>query len=224
MGGFEHAGRASLSCAGGLVLGYDPVMTAPSAIAAANPERVDQRVTLHGVPWAQYEALLAIRGDDPRPRMTYFDGELEFMSPSIDHEQIKKNIARLVEAWADILGLELQGYGSWTVRAKRAKAGAEADECYTLNGPDRPKRPDLAIEVVWTGDAVRKLQVWAALSVGEVWIYEAGEIHAYVLRDGVFVANAASVLLPGIDLTVLARLAQLRQSAAVRELRAIVTG
>jgi Uma2 family endonuclease len=51
---------------------------------------VDERVRLHGVPWADYERLVEIRGESAVPRMTYLQGELELMTPSHPHERIKK--------------------------------------------------------------------------------------------------------------------------------------
>lgn len=47
----------------------------------------DQRVVTYGVPWAHYEAQLALRGDASIPRMAYLDGALELMTPSKDHER-----------------------------------------------------------------------------------------------------------------------------------------
>src|SRR5262249_54578412 len=85
------------------------------------PREEDERVFLHGVSWAQYEAVLEMRGERSVPRLTYLEGTLELMSPSIDHEGIKTTIARLVEAYADEAGLPLNGYGSWTVKRARRK-------------------------------------------------------------------------------------------------------
>ena len=62
------------------------IQPVPSRLA---PEHMDQRVTLHGISWADYEALLAMRGDDGGVRLTYLEGELELMAPSIDHENTR---------------------------------------------------------------------------------------------------------------------------------------
>lgn len=184
----------------------------------------DQRVLLRGVPWAQYEALAALRGESAKPRMTYLDGDLELMSPSVNHEMIKTTLARLVEAWADLLDLDLQGFGSWTVKVEGKKRGAEADECYCLGGPDTPERPDLAIEVNWTSGGINKLEVWRGLGVREVWMWQADRIDVFVLDGEAYVASVGSALLPQMDLVLLARLARLRQREAVRELRGRVLG
>ena len=64
-------------------------------IPALNPptipiEHIDQRVCLHDINWEGYESFLALRGEQGGTRVTYLDGELELMSPSINHEIFKK--------------------------------------------------------------------------------------------------------------------------------------
>ena len=49
----------------------------------------DHIIVLHDVTWKDYERLIEIRGDRPAPRISYLEGEVEIMSPSKDHEQIK---------------------------------------------------------------------------------------------------------------------------------------
>jgi Uma2 family endonuclease len=91
--------------------------------------RIDQRVRLHGVSWQDFEALLAMRGDNGAVRVSYLEGELELMAPSIDHENLKTRLARLLEAYAEERGIELEGFGSWTLKTEALARGAEADEC-----------------------------------------------------------------------------------------------
>ncbi len=196
------------------------------ALRSLEPDlRLDQRVILRGVPWWQYEALLAHRGDASVPRLTYLEGALEIMSPAYDHEEIKKRFARLVEAWADATDTPLTGLGSWTIRRVDVERGAEADECYAIGdfgrrGP-RPAHPDIAIEVVWTHGGLDKLEVWRHLGVGEVWIWEDGEITAHAREGDGWLPAPMSRLLPGIDLPFIAELlAEDTQREAVRRLRA----
>ncbi|MCK6551851.1 Uma2 family endonuclease, partial [Myxococcota bacterium] len=142
-------------------------------------EDVDQRIVLHGVTWTEYEIMLAVRADRPTPRMTYLAGELELMSPSRSHEEIKKLIARLLETYALESGLVLEGYGSMTMRSAPDERGAEPDECYALGG--KKDRPDLAIEVVWTSRGLDKREVYRKLDIPELWIWEAGTITVHQL-------------------------------------------
>src|SRR5580698_9644540 len=113
-------------------------MSAAAVQALADvQEDADQRVFLHGVSWQRFLDVLAARGDSSAVRVTYIGGVLELMSPSINHEMIKKTLARLVEAYADELGLDLYGIGSWTLKSKLKKLGIEPDECYSIGKPSR---------------------------------------------------------------------------------------
>ena len=78
--------------------------------------------------------------------VTYLEGALEFMSPSEPHEDFKKLIARLLEAYAEEADIDLKGRGSTTFREEPKERGLESDECYSV-GPFAG-RPDIAIEVV----------------------------------------------------------------------------
>ena len=151
------------------------------------PDRIDQRVTLHGVRWQDYEALLAIRGESNAVRVAYLDGELELMSPSFEHETLKKTLGRLIETYADERGVDLIGCGSWTVRKEGAARGAEADECYVL-GPIQapPDVPDLAVEVVWTSGGLDKLEVYRGLGVPEVWFWQGGVLFIHLLAGDTY--------------------------------------
>lgn len=176
--------------------------TMAAAPAAARTE--DQRVVLHDVSWADFELILQIRGDHGGVRLAYLNGVLELMSPSVDHEGVKKTLARLLEAYAEQRGLFFNGFGSWTLkRATRARA-LEPDECYSLTA-GRPSQPDLAIEVVWTSGGIDKLEIYRGLGIGEVWFWREGVIEVHVLVDDRYERRERSVLLPDLDLVELAR-------------------
>jgi Uma2 family endonuclease len=148
-----------------------------------DPDSTDHFVYLQGR-WEDYERLLTMRGESSVPRITYLEGLIELMSPSRYHELDKKRFARLLEAWAEEAGVDLEGYGSWTLKKKRAKRGAEADECYTVNrrAVGERDRPDIAIEVIWTSGGIDKLEVYRKLGVREVWYYERGTLRFFALR------------------------------------------
>ena len=61
---------------------------------------------------------------------------------------------------------------------------------------------DLAIEVVWTSDGVKKLEIYQQLGVQEVWFWRKNRITVHLLApDGRYVEADQSQFLPGIDLT-----------------------
>ena len=197
--------------------------TTPVATVAA-PATTDQRVTFQDVTWAEFELILAIRGDKAGIRMTYLDGVLELMSPSIDHEGIKTVIARLLEIYALEMGISLNGFGSWTLKkAVRARA-LEPDECYSI-GIGRPARPDLAIEVIWTSGGIDKLEVYRGLGVGEVWMWRDGAIEINFLVGDRYDRRERSVVFPDLDLAELASFIDPEdQTGAVRRYRDTLRG
>jgi len=193
--------------------------TATTASAAAAREE-DQRIFMRGVTWSEYEALLAIRGERAGIRIAYLKGDLELMTPSIDHESIKTRIARLLECCAEERGIDLNGYGSWTIKSAPRARGAEPDECYIV-GVDRKPAPDLAIEVVWTHGGLDKLEIYRGLRVREVWVWREGEIEVHALRGDAYERVPRSELVPDLDLVMLTGfLDRPSQTQAVREFRA----
>jgi len=192
--------------------------------AAALPERAtttehDNIVVLHDVSWEDYERLLRMRGEHSVPRISYLEGEVEIMSPSRDHEAIKSRIGHLLEAWCIDRGIEVDSFGSWTLKEKKKRRGAEADECYIFGTKERT-RPHLAIEVEWTRGGIDKLAIYEKLGVEEVWFWRKGVIEIYVLTEGVFKKTEHSELLPDLDLELLASMLDRDTlSQAVRDFR-----
>jgi Uma2 family endonuclease len=191
--------------------------------APVDPAHVDQRVRLHDVTWQDYLRFLELRGESAAVRLTYLEGELEMMTPSLHHERHKKRLARLLEAYAEETGMQLEGCGSWTLKREETERGAEADECYVL-GPRDPETltaPDFAIEVVWTSGGIDKLAVYSGLGVREVWFWEAGELRFFGLRDGGYERVERSEVWPALDVELVVRFmtSDDDQTSAVRGLR-----
>jgi Uma2 family endonuclease len=201
-------------------------MSAARPLAAPpDPSTIDHFVYLR-VGWSDYEKLLAMRGESSVPRITYLEGVVELMSPSRYHELDKKRFARLLEAWSEVAGVQLEGYGSWTLKDEEEDRGAEADECYTVGrtADSDEDRPDIAIEVIWTSGGINKLEVYRKLGVREVWFYERGTLRFFALRheagDETYSAIATSEILPQLPIVLLlACMQEPDQTSAVRALR-----
>jgi len=202
------------------------VNIAHSPADPGDPNAIDHFVYLHDVTFRAYEALLAMRGERSVPRIAYSQGVPELMTPSRFHENDKKRFARLLEAWAEETGIQLEGVGSWTLKSSRDERGAEPDECYTVGrvvGADEDDGdcPDIAIEVIWTSGGLDKLEIYRKLGVREVWFYERGTLKFFALRDENYEECLRSALLPGADPDLFLRcMAEPSQVAAVRALRA----
>jgi Uma2 family endonuclease len=180
-------------------------MAAP-AFPEIAPAPAEQRMLLH-VSWKEY-VLLRDLLDGPGLRMTYLKGALELMSPSREHELWKKNIARFVELFAHIRGIDLRGYGSTTFKKEVLERGAEPDECY-LVGKKLAEYPEIVLEVVHTTPLLNKLDVYREFGVAEVWVFREGAfvVHALDESSRRYQAKESSALLPGLDLAAVARYA-----------------
>ena len=120
----------------------------------------------------------------------------------------------------DERGIELSGYGSWTLRNAPKERGAEPDECYIV-GDTNKDLPDLAIEVIWSHGGLDKLEIYRGLGVAEVWVWDRDEgLRVFALSGERYTPRAESALFPEFDLAWFARfLEQPTQSQAVRALR-----
>ncbi|MEK7863430.1 MAG: Uma2 family endonuclease [Chloroflexota bacterium] len=192
----------------------------------------EQRFLLEGVPWWTYVALRDAL-EDAGTRMTYVEGTLELMSPSETHEEEKKLIARLIEAWADEKNVDLRGFGSTTYRREAEKRGLEPDECYVLGPKDADAVPQIAIEVVVASPLVDKLDVYARLGVPEVWIWHSATrslvVHRLLVTDSPGVrydSHDRSAILADMDLALLASFVRAGEShtALAKAYRAALRG
>ncbi len=141
----------------------------------------DKRIAMNGIGWSGYQALLALRGENAGPRITYLDGNVDLMGASFSHERIKCMIACAVVQFCYVRKIVLNSIGSWHLEDKTEDAGAEPDQCYAFGPePEAKTRPDLAIEVVWTSGGLNKLEVYRRLGVPEVWYWRDGKITVHV--------------------------------------------
>lgn len=208
----------------------------------ADPIAVQRRVTLRGVSWELYQSMLAELAQS-HVRLTYDRGRLEIMSPTSIHEQVKTVTARVIEAYADLTDMEIEGFGSTTYDREDLQKGLEPDECYYVQNAaavigrtsfdwevDPP--PDLAIEVDISRPDVARQPIYAALGVPEIWRYD-GRAFTFLLRQGgsggadaQYVASDRSAAFPDLPLAELNRFVQIGlsegQTAAVRAMRALL--
>src|SRR5512145_2437649 len=179
----------------------------------------DRRFALYGISWDTYERLREELGNGLR--LTYVRGTLEIMSPSFAHEDVKTLIGRLVEAWGEERGVDLNGYGNVTLKRPEEKA-LEPDECYCVGRVH--ETPDLAIEVVLTSGYVDKLEIYQDLGVKELWVYKDGRITVLWLENTGYVKQSGSRVLPALDLDELCQYVKVGggQTAQVRAYREVL--
>lgn len=202
-----------------------PSLTVPPAVAKPPAE---QRMLLQNVGWKEYVVLRELL-DGPGLRMTYAEGALELMSPSPEHELWKTNTARFVELYAHVRRIDLRGYGSTTFKKEAKERGAEPDECYLI-GKRLADYPEIVIEVIRTPPLIDKLPIYAAMKVGEVWVFSlaGGEggftVHVLDAASSTYRIVSSSPLLPELDFTVLASFVTREDTGeALREFEATLT-
>jgi Uma2 family endonuclease len=184
----------------------------------------DQPNIISGVEWADYEALLALRGERSRPKLAYLDGVVELMSTSREHERLKSTIGRLVEVYCLERDIDVSAYGNWTLKHKLKRTGVEADECYVFGPhPSAKDRPDLAIEIVRTRGGIDKLEAYRRLQIGEVWFWRLEAISVHLLDREGYKTSERSACIPDLDLELICRLALVEpMTEATKRLRAVL--
>jgi Uma2 family endonuclease len=187
----------------------EPRAGIPGSRASSDPPRI----ILRGIPWLLYLQLR--RADENRGvRMSYWNGTLELMSPEYVHEQADRRLTQLIVEVVTQRDIPCACAGSTTFRRpgqdEEQGAGKEPDTSfYFAHEPSiRGKKtidletdppPDLAVEVDNTTDSARKLPIYAALGVPEVWRFDVntGELWFGKLQpDGTYAAIEQSECLP----------------------------
>lgn len=187
---------------------------------------------LSGVPWSTYLELRALP-ENYHVRMTYDDGELELMSPSQRHEKFAHFIGRLIDAYTLAQGIEIAACRTTTFQRADLKQGWEPDNCYYIANEAQVRgkieldltidpAPDLVIEVALDRRPRKKLQLYAAFRVSEVWVFNGEKLDVLFLSSaGRYDPAAASRSLPGLLPNVveqyLARLWREPENALIRE-------
>ncbi|WP_019498024.1 Uma2 family endonuclease [Pseudanabaena sp. PCC 6802] len=168
-----------------------------------SPAIAESRILLHEISWQAYEQLVEIFRDRPHLRLTYLEGNLEIMTTSLEHEALKKILARLLEIYALEVDIPLYSYGSATFKQAAQMRGLEPDESYCIG--NRKEFPDLAIEIVVTSGNIDLLEIYKGLQVLEVWFWQDGQLALYRLREDRtgYDTITRSELFPNLDINLL---------------------
>ena len=187
----------------------------------------EQRTVLKNISWLTFEALLKETGDNRGYRFAYDGDVLEIMTPLYEHENPKIQLDRFVAILAEELEIEIKSAGSMTLKRQLLKKGIEPDNCYyiqseplvrdkqTLNLDIDPP-PDLAIEIDITSSSINKLELYAALGVGELWRYNGQIIKFYHLQNQDYQESELSQTFPFLSSLELTQL--IEQSKATGEI------
>ena len=185
--------------------------------------QLTQTVVLPNISWKTYRAMLADMGDRRATRIAYNQGVLTIKVPSKLHEIVNRLLARIAATITEETDLEVINIGSTTLEREELEKSAEPDtgfyiqNAYRLEGldPEIPKDlpPDLVIEVDITSPLTRRVAIYQALEIPEVWRYtkrHGPEI--YHLQSNEYVKADASLALPQLTATQLNKFLELRQT------------
>jgi Uma2 family endonuclease len=178
---------------------------------AAVIEHPLSHTVLSGISWDTYERILDEMGESHQ-RVTYDNGELEFMTISFEHEQFGEWIGQLIFFVALELKTALCSGGSTTLKKSLRNVGLEPDKCYWIHhekemrGKKRWKAkidppPDLAVEIDITSSWLDRLAIYAALNVPEVWRFDGETLKILVLAaNGKYRERTKSLAFPSLPM------------------------
>ncbi len=183
----------------------------------------EQHFRMSAVSWEGYMHLgQAFAGR--HVRMTYDRGELELRTVSFGHDGDKSLLARLVEVVTEEMAIDILSGGSTTLNRQDLERGLEGDECWWIQHEaqvrnlreidlNRDPPPDLALEVEITRSVLKRMPIYAALRVPEVWRWDGRVLTVCLLGDdGNYNVCAASRSLPFLPVAELGRFVQMLHS------------
>lgn len=184
------------------------------AVETQSIQPSEQRFVLDCVEWEQYEQIAeALNGR--HVRLTYDRGALEFMTIGSKHGWLARLIARFIVVLSEETGTPRRSCGDITMKRMVLERGIEPDDCFYLTNEqairgrdeidfeiDPP--PDLGVEVDIAASSRRRMPVYAALGVPEVWRYARDRVTFHRLSAaGAYEISETSRYFPFLTSTVL---------------------
>lgn len=184
-------------------------------------------ICISGVTWEGYVALLQELGDARPTRVAYEDGVLEIRMPGQPHESANRVLATIALTLAEEFGFEFNDLGSMTMNRPDLSKGVEPDSCFYIQNAQAGQGlgetissdfpPDLALEVDIANRSDRKLSIYQAMNVPEVWLYQNHCVKIKCvqikhLENGVYVDALTSRAFPAVTAEQLNQWLDLRRS------------
>lgn len=169
----------------------------------------DAEVVIHDVSWEEFERFMDELGERSSLRIHYNNRSIHLMAPSAGHEEPKVFIGDFVKYLLDCQAVEFRELGSVTLRKQALEKAVEADDCFYIEHEaairgkakislDLDPPPDLALEIDIYSPTDRNL--YAALGVPELWIYDGKQLEILVLEQGEYASIEFSPHFPGLNL------------------------
>lgn len=177
---------------------------------------LEQRIVLSCIDWDTYVTFSDQLGER-NFRVNYDGANMEIMTISLEHENAKKLLGRLLEALTEEMNVDIKSGGSLTCRREDLERGFEPDESYWIAhesemrgrshidlNSDPP--PDLLLEVEISRSFVNRIAIAAQLGIPEIWRYDGQTIHIMLLNaEGKYVESPRSQAFPFFPVAELVR-------------------
>lgn len=165
-----------------------------SGLSVTNcPLPITHSTLLSSISWQTYDSFLTDLSQENRQvRLIYDQGYLEIiMSPlSPPHEIYSTLIHDFIRILGDELAVDIRSLGSTTLRREDLKRGLEPDRSYYIQHESqmRDKQeldltqlppPDLIVEIDIASPSLKKLPIYLALGVPEIWRYDGEQLFIY---------------------------------------------
>jgi Uma2 family endonuclease len=167
----------------------------------------DKLITLTGIKWQTFKAIMSDVGDGRAWRIAYDAGVLEIRMPLPKHERPKVMLELFIGALADELRIEAMSLGALTLEREDLARAIEPDSCFyiqneflvrdkdEINLPADPP-PDLVVESDYTSSSLNKFSIYASLGVPEIWRYRNRSLEVYQLIEGNYQQQENSLAFP----------------------------
>ncbi len=154
-------------------------------------------MTIAGLTWKTYEALLQELGDARSTRLAYDQGVLEIRMPGELHEIVNRLLAKIITMLAMEFGMEANDFGSTTLNRESLERSIEPDTCFYVQNA-KPGQgletnvteslaPDLALEVDIANSSATKMVIYQAMGVPEIWLFRQNVLRIQLLQAGQYV-------------------------------------
>ncbi|QLE44063.1 Uma2 family endonuclease [Nostoc sp. C052] len=162
----------------------------------------EKLVTVADVSWEEFKGIEAQLKDNRNVRLSYLSGILEIMSPIGEkHEEVKRTLGYLLEAYMRELGIRFYGRGGFTLEEPGYASGTP-DESYSIN--TKGEVPDIVIEVIVTSGTINRKELYKPKKVPEVWFWKSNQIKIFRLNaSGEYEEVNRSGFFPNLDPTLL---------------------
>ena len=180
--------------------------TVNEIVDAAEHLPVGSALVVHQVEWNDYEGVLECLAERRSLRIDYDSGRLEIVSPLTKHGLYDVLIRDLVFIFCEVFQMNHEGLSAVTWRRKELLKGVEPDASFYIQSANRvvgkeidqsaDPPPDIVIEVDITSHSLRKLGIYAAIGIPEVWRYNGKTCTFYALSEDRYVEVRVSPSLP----------------------------